>query len=173
MQVNQAVCHLKCHGTLYQSSKDCNISEWIGADLIKLLLWWAHESIQHPQLPSHFWHPWVGLKQCGRIPKVWFSSRSCGGLPLNCLKSLKLPYLVVHEGWWLPFPRSEVSPHLERSPLVANKWISNHHGQDMVSANPVVSLFLLRAFAPELGELIWSFSSWPLLLCQWPPYPVT
>ena len=33
-------------------------------------------------------------------------------------------------------------------------------------------LFLVRAFAPKLCKLIWSFSSWPLLLHQWPPNPV-
>ena len=80
---------------------------------------------------------------------------------------------MVQEGRWLPFPRSEVSPHLQESLLVADKWNPNHHGKDAVSANPVVSSFLARAFAPELFDLIQSFSSQPLLSCQWPPNPVT
>ena len=43
----------------------------------------------------------------------------------------------------------------------------------MVSTNPVVSSFFARAFVPNLCNLIQSFSSQPLLLCQWPPNPAT
>ena len=47
---------------------------------------------------------------------------------------------------------------------MADKQNPNHHGRDTVllvlevSANPVVSPLLARAFAPELCDLIWSFN---------------
>ena len=87
--------------------------------------------------------------------------------PLNCQN------LVVWEGRWLPFWRSEASPCFLGSPLVADKQNPNHCGKDAVSTNPVVSSFLARAFVPNLCDLIWSFSSWPLLLHQLVPNPVT
>ena len=45
--------------------------------------------------------------------------------------------------------------------------------KDVVSTNPVVPSFLARAFVPYLCNSIWSFSSQPLLSCQWPPNPAT
>ena len=57
--------------------------------------------------------------------------------------------------------------------LVAYKWSPNQCVKDAVNANQVVFSFLSRAFAPDLGDLIWSFSSWPLQSCQWPPDSVT
>ena len=59
---------------------------------------------------------------------------------------------MVWEGRWLPFPRSETSPCLWGSLLVADKQNPNHHGKDMVSTNPVVSSFLARAFVPNLCD---------------------
>ena len=56
---------------------------------------------------------------------------------------------------------------------MVDKWNPNHCGKDVVSTYPVVSSFLARAFAPNLCDLIQSFSSWPLLPCQWPPNPAT
>ena len=87
--------------------------------------------------------------------------------PLNCQNP------VVWEGRWLLFPRSEASPCLLGSPLVVCKWNPNQCGKDMVSANPVGSSFLARAFAPYLCNSIQSFSSQPLLSCQWLPNPAT
>ena len=87
--------------------------------------------------------------------------------PLNCQNP------VVWQGRLLPFPRSEASPCLLGSLLVVVKGNPNHHGNDAVSANPVVSSFLARAFATNLCDLSQSFSLWPLLLHQWLPNPVT
>ena len=53
---------------------------------------------------------------------------------------------------------------------MAGKWNPKQSPwKDVVSANPVVSLFLARAFVPNLCNLIQSLSSQPLLSCQWPP----
>ena len=58
-------------------------------------------------------------------------------------------------------------------PLVAYKQSPNQCVKGMVNANQVVFSFLGRAFAPDLCDLIWSFSSWPLQSCQWLPDPAT
>ena len=118
---------------------------------------------------SHFEHPgWAW----NRVEESQRSGLAVGAVtvhnhPLNCQN------LVVQEGRWLLFSRLEASPYFLGSLLVAYKWDPNHHGQDAVSTNPVVSLFPARAFAPYLCNSIWSVSSWPLLICQWPPNPVT
>ena len=80
---------------------------------------------------------------------------------------------MVWKGRWLPIPRLAASPHLIGSPLVAYKQNPNNHQKDALSTNPVVSSFLARAFAPNLYNLVQSFSSWPLLLHHWPPNLVT
>ena len=58
-------------------------------------------------------------------------------------------------------------------PLVAYKQSPNQHVKDAANANQVFFSFLARAFAPDSSDLMWSFSSWPLKSCQWPPDPVT
>ena len=81
--------------------------------------------------------------------------------PLNC------------QIWWF----EEVSDYLfpgrrhpicKGAPLVAYKQNANQCDKDIANANQVF-FFLAGAFAPDSCDLIWSFSSWPLQLCQWPP----
>ena len=90
------------------------------------------------------------------------------------MTSLKLPSLVFPGGKWLHFPwvggipMSETEPHwwhingvpnnVTRTWLIQTKWFV---------------LFLARAFAPILNDQIWSFSSQPLISCQWLPNQVT
>ena len=67
--------------------------------------------------------------------------------PLNC----QTP--VVQEGRWLPFPRSEASPHLQGSLLVADKLYPNHCGKDAVSANPVVFFISCKGLCTQIVQL--------------------
>ena len=56
---------------------------------------------------------------------------------------------MVQEGRWLPFSRSEVSPPLLGSPLVAYKWNPKHCGKDVVSTNTVVSSFSCKGLCTQ------------------------
>ena len=99
LQVNWVVCHL------------ISLGSCIG--VAQIATFWVK------------WHTQDKSIQCPHQPvKVWFGSRSCD----RSQPSLKLPYPVVCEGWWLPFPRLEVSPHLLGNLLVAYKLTANHHG---------------------------------------------
>ena len=88
-----------------------------------------------------------------RVEETWMSGSAAEAVtvhdhPLNCQN------LVVWEGRWLSFPRSEASPCLRGSPLVVDKQNPNHHGKDAVSTNPVVFYFLQAPLHPNCAN--WS-----------------
>ena len=136
----------------------------------KLLLWCESPPIHLASLCTlaHFWHPWVGSQQNTeeKNPEIWFGKGSCD----RSWPSLKLPSLVVPGGKWLPFsqvggmPTSEKEPHwwhINRVPdNVTRMWLTQ---------TKWFVLFLARAFVPTLNDWIWSFSSQPLISCQWLP----
>ena len=137
----------------------------------KLLLWCESPPIHLASLcaQSPFWHPWVDLIQSAGILKIWFGSGSFD----RSRPSLKLPSRWFEEASDYLF-LGRRHPHVcKGSPIVAYIWSPNLCVKDVVNANQVVFSFLARAFAPNLCDLIWSFSSWPLQSCQWHPESVT
>ena len=66
-----------------------------------------------------------------------------------------IPMSAREPPWW---HISRVLNNMTRMWLMQTKWFF---------------LFLARAFVPYLSDLIWSFSSRPLQLCQWLPYLAT
>ena len=106
-----------------------------------------------------------------RVEESWRSGLAAGFVIVHdCSLNCQNP--VVQEGRWLAFPGWKFLCLLGK-PLVVDKENPYHCGKDAVSANAVVSLFLARAFVPNLNDLIQSFSSQPLLSDQWPSNLVT
>ena len=124
---------------------------------------------------SHFWYPWVGstLQHPSYREENPRSGLAVGAVG-ESQPSLKLPSLVVLGGKWLPFSQVGGLPTSEREPCwwcingvpinVIRKWLSQFKW---------FILFLARAFAPTTNDCIRSFSSQPLISCQWLPNWVT
>ena len=115
-------------------------------------------------------HPVTFLASLGGLNTEWRNPEDlvwqCDH-PLNC----QVQWFEEVSDYLFPGRRC---PHICRGfPLVAYKWSPNQCVKDTVNTNQVVFSFLARAFAPDLYDLIWSFSSWPLQSCQWPPDPAT
>ena len=61
-------------------------------------------------------------------------------------------------------------PHIwEGAPLVAYKWSPKQCDKEAVVSIQVVYIISCQAFAPTMNDCIWSFSSQPLISCQWLP----
>ena len=107
-----------------------------------------------------------------RGEESWSSGLAVGAVmdcdhPLNCQMS------VVWGGKWLPFSQVGGVPTSTREP---HWWHINGVPNNVIKTwlmQISFFLFLARAFAPHSNDLIWSFSSWPLWSCQWPPDLVT
>ena len=117
---------------------------------------------------SHFWHPWVGLRL--QHPSYWEENPRSGltvGAVAESWLSLKLPTLVVLGGKWLPFSQVGGIPMSEREPHI--NGVPNSVIRKQLSQIKWFILFLARAFVSTTNDHIWSFSSQPLISCQWLP----
>ena len=84
---NQVAYHPGSTQTLYWSGKDCNLSVLISTCRINHDFGEPTDPSSIPKKGYIFWHPWVGSKRSGRIPRGLV--QQCGAVvvqdyPLNC-----------------------------------------------------------------------------------------
>ena len=124
---------------------------------------------------SHFYHPWVGstLQHPSYQEENPRSGLSVGAV-IELQLFLKLQSLVVLGGKWLPFCQVGGIPTSAREP---HWWhingVLNNVTRRQLPQTKCFILFLARASAPIMNDCIWSFNSWPLILCLWLPNRVT
>ena len=82
---------------------------------------------------------------------------------------LKLQSLVVLGGKWLPFSLVGGIPmFVKELPLVAYKWTPLRHDKEGAMSDQVVYIISCQGFCThKMNDRIWSFNSWPLILCWW------